>query len=111
MSDQHTALHTALINSLARHQGAQAGVSAQALAAQLGLSPRTLRRLVSDCRAEGMPICGHPSTGYFVANTAAELAQSIAFLEHRALHSLRLLCRMRNVSMPELLGQLKLNQA
>ena len=66
--------------------------------------------LILASRRHGYAICGHPSTGYFLATTAEELAASLAFLEHRALHSLRLLSRMRNLSMPELLGQLKLNQ-
>jgi hypothetical protein len=46
-----------------------------------------------------------------VAETPAELADACLFLERRALHSLRLLARMRRVSMPTLLGQLSLNMA
>lgn len=103
---------TALLNALARHQGADSGISAKALAAELGMPPRQLRRLISLCRDEdGMAICGHPSTGYYMACTPAELEQTCAFLERRALHSLRKLSRMKKVSLPELLGQLKLNQA
>ena len=103
---------TTLINALARHQGAASGIGAQALALQIGVSPRFLRRLISRCRDEdGYAICGHPNTGYYVATTPTELRQSCEFLEHRALHSLRLLSRMRNVSMPDLMGQLLLNQA
>lgn len=101
----------ALLNALSRHLGCKRGIGAAALAQQIGCSPRRLRTLVSELRDDGIAVCGHPSTGYFIATTPAELKQSLAFLEHRALHSLRLLCRMRNVSMPELLGQLKLNQA
>lgn len=103
---------TALLNALARHQGAAQGIGAKALAAELGVPPRQLRKLISRCRDEdGVAICGHPSTGYYMACTPDELAASCAFLEHRALHSLRLLSRMKKVSLPELLGQLKLNQA
>ena len=103
---------TALLNALARHQGAASGIGARELAAELGVPPRRLRRLISLCRDEdGVAICGHPSTGYYMACTPEELARSCAFLEHRALHSLRLLSRMKRVSLPELLGQLKLNQA
>lgn len=103
---------TQLLNALSRHQGAANGIRAKALAEALGIPPRHLRRLVSRCRDEdGVAICGHPSTGYYMACTPAELALGCAFLEHRALHSLRLLSRMRNVSLPELVGQLKLTEA
>lgn len=103
---------TAVLNALTRHQGAENGIGAKALAAEVGVPPRQLRRLISQCRDEdGVAICGHPTTGYYMACTPDELAQSCAFLEHRALHSLRLLSRMKKVSLPELLGQLKLNQA
>ena len=103
---------TQLLNLLARHQGAEAGIDARRLAGELGVPPRQLRRLISRCRDEdGVAISGNPSTVYYMAVTPEELQQSCAFLEHRALHSLRLLSRMKKVSLPELLGQLKLNQA
>lgn len=103
---------TDLLNLMSRHLGAENGISARYLAAMLGVNPRELRHLISQCRyEEGAAICGHPSTGYYVATTAAELNACCAFLEARALHSLNLLSRMRKVSMPDLLGQLRLNQA
>lgn len=100
---------TQLLNTLAAHQGREHGIGARDLAAQLGVPPRRLRLLISRCRDEdGVAICGHPSTGYYMACTPAELAASCAFLERRALHSLRLLSRMKKVSLPDLLGQLKI---
>lgn len=103
---------TDLLNLMGRHQGRGNGLSARYLAATLGVSPRELRHLISQARYEdGAAICGHPSTGYFMALTPAELDECCAFLEHRALHSLTLLSRMRKVSLPDLIGQLKLNQA
>lgn len=101
---------TQVLNALARHQGREAGISAQALAAELGVPPRILRKAISALREEGVAICGQPHTGYYMAATPEELQASCAFLEHRALHSLRLLSRMKKVSLPELLGQLRLNQ-
>jgi biotin operon repressor len=101
----------ALVHALAPHRGANAGVSAEQLAQRLDLEPRAVRRLISMLRAEGMAVCARPETGYFVAETPAELADACLFLERRALHSLRLLARMRRVSMPTLLGQLNLNMA
>lgn len=106
---------TTLLNALAQHQGQENGISAAALARKIGFTgtegPRALRKLISELREQGFAICARPSSGYFVPVTPEELRQSCEFLEHRALHSLRLLARMRNVGLPELLGQLKLNQA
>ena len=102
---------TRLLNALSAHQGRDRGIGAKALAIDVGVNPRRLRKLISQVRDEGIAVCGQPSTGYFVPVTAEELQESCAFLEHRALHSLRLLSRMKKVSLPDLLGQLKLNQA
>lgn len=103
---------TDLLNLMSRHLGAQNGISARYMAATLGVTQRHLRQLISQCRyEEGTAICGHPSTGYYIATTAAELNACCAFLESRALHSLNLLSRMRKMSMSDLLGQLRLNQA
>lgn len=103
---------TELLNALSRHQGRGNGIGARELAAELQIPQRRLRLLISRCRDEdGVAICGHPSTGYYMACTPDELSESCAFLEHRALHSLRLLSRMKKVSLPDLLGQLKINQA
>jgi biotin operon repressor len=102
---------TALLQAMAPHQGASKGISAADLAEQLGTTRRRLRKHVSEARCQGFLVCGHPSCGYFMATTADELRMATAFLEHRALHSLMLLSRMRGVGMSELLGQLRLNQA
>lgn len=106
MSSKHQ-----LLNLLSRHQGCEAGIGARALATELAIPQRQLRKLVSECREEGIAICGHPATGYFMATTPEELQQTCAFLEHRAMHSLRRLSRMKKVSLPDLMGQLMLNQA
>ena len=103
---------TALINVMSQHHGREKGISARYLALYLSVTPRDLRKLISQCRYEdGAAICGHPSTGYFIATTADELDLCCKFLEHRALHSLQLLSKMKKVSMPALVGQLLLNQA
>ena len=101
-----------VINALAQHLGRHKGISARLLAAQLGIPPRTLRRLISMCRErDGAAICGHPVSGYYIAVTPEDLEETCRFLEQRAMHSLRLLSRMRRMSMPDLVGQLRLNQA
>jgi biotin operon repressor len=98
-----------LISALARHQGAKRGVSAELLAARLAVSPRQLRKAISCARADGLAICGHPSTGYYMATTPDELERTCKFLRRRALHSLQRLSRMTGVSMPTLCQQLMLN--
>ena len=100
-----------LIHILSRHQGAANGVGAAALAHTYGVPERLIRQLVTNLRQEGMAICAHPTTGYFIPTTPQELSESCEFLEHRALKSLHLVSRMKNVSLPTLLGQLALNQA
>lgn len=103
---------TVLLNVLSKHQGAENGISARYLAIYCGVNMRTLRKLISDARyQDGVAICGHPKTGYFMARTPDELEMCCAFLRHRAIHSLQLLSRMTKTSMPDLIGQLKLNQA
>lgn len=102
---------TALLNAMARHQGKESGICARDLAAELGVPMRQLRKLISAAREEGFAICGLPSTGYYMAQTPDELLQSCAFLEHRAMHSLRKLSQMKRVSLQVLLGQLMLKQA
>lgn len=99
-----------VLNLLAQHQGADCGVAADALARRLQIPTRALRSLISHLRDDGIAICGSPKTGYFMAVTPEELQQSCAFLEHRAMHSLRLLSRMKKVSLPNLLGQLHLTE-
>lgn len=102
---------TELLNVLSRHQGRERGISADDLARQCGVNTRQLRHLVSELREEGMAICATPATGYYMAVTPEELRESCKFLHDRAMHSLLLASRIQKISLPDLLGQLKLNQA
>lgn len=98
-----------VIAALTHHIGQSRGICARDLAAQLSITERRLRSLISEAiEEEGTAICGHPSTGYFIAANAEELAHTIEFHRARALHELRKVSRLSNVPMPELLGQLKL---
>lgn len=94
--------------AVGRRMGQAAGATAQVLAQELGVPPRRVRKLVTALREQGVAIAGRPGTGYFVATTADEAAGAAAFLERRALHSLRLASRIRKIALPELVGQLKL---
>lgn len=91
------------------YRGAERGVSVDALAGLLNCQPRLVRRLVSEARHEGVPICGHPHTGYYIAETQEELLNTCAFLRARAMHSLVLESRLRKIPLPDLIGQLRLN--
>jgi len=94
---------------LMMREGKARGITARDLAAIAGIPPRQVRSIVSALRLEGIAICGHPKRGYFVAVTPEELQETCAFLRARAMHSLVLESRLRNLPLPELLGQLRLN--
>ena len=89
--------------------GKEYGIGVERLAHEAGCTPRQARALVSELREEGSHICAHPSTGYFMAANEEELDKYyIAFLEHRALHSLYLISRAKRIALPDLIGQLRL---
>ena len=84
------------------------GITGADLAQILELKEREVRHAISDLRMEGIAVCGHPKTGYFIAANPEELEETCAFLRDRALHSLTLESKLRHVPLPELLGQLRL---
>lgn len=95
-----------LFRLIALRIGAKHGESVSVLAFHLGITAREVRKLVTELRLDGIAVCGTPKTGYYVAETAEELQQTIDFLTHRALHSLTLASRMSKIPLPDLLGQL-----
>lgn len=103
MASQHD-----LAALLSRHIGKANGVTASGLATALGTTTRAVRHLVTELREEGMAVCGHPATGYFIAANPEELEATCAFLRSRAMHSLKLESTLRHVPLTDLLGQLRL---
>lgn len=97
-----------LLALLSRHIGKSNGIGVKALAQQIDTTERHVRTLVEALRDEGHAICAHPSTGYYVAETAEELTHTCEFLHNRALHSLALEAKLRRIPLPDLLGQLHL---
>ncbi len=91
-----------------RHKGRAHGITAHELATQLSVSERMLRTLVSAAREDGLAISATPDTGYYVAETAEELAECCAFLRGRAMKTLRIEAQLRRIPLPDLLGQLHL---
>lgn len=113
MSD-HFITRDAVLHALRDHIGQDNGISAHSLVLKIsGLyarpaDERCLRRVIEELRRDGHHICGHPSTGYFVAETDAELERTVQFLHDRAMTSLTQAAAMRRVSLPDLRGQLRL---
>lgn len=105
-----------LTAALSRHIGAAKGVHVEPLVAEiLGTSQRDpnaerrVRTLASELREDGVPVCAHPSTGYFIAETDEELQRYyLDFMESRAMHTLRLISRVKKIALPDLIGQLRL---
>lgn len=104
----------AVLLALERHIGADQGVSGNALSVEIaGLyatpaTERHVRKVIEALRTEGHHVCGHPSTGYFIAANDEELLRTCEFLHHRAITSLRQVAAMQRVSLPDLRGQLRL---
>ncbi|WP_153116050.1 helix-turn-helix domain-containing protein [Rhodocyclus tenuis] len=98
----------ACLAALSQHIGASKGITAAALARQLHAGQRGVRTAITDLRMDGVAVCGHPRSGYYIAENAAELEETCRFLDNRALHSLTLASRLRRVPLADLLGQLKL---
>ena len=93
---------------LARHVGSDNGISAAALARELQILERHVRTFVSELREEGIAVCAHPQTGYFIAEGPEDVTATCKFLRARAMHSLVLESKLSKIALPDLLGQLKL---
>lgn len=75
---------------------------------------RNLRHLITALRRDGVPICSRASCtsgGYWVASASSELAEYCQRIRSRAVKALALECRIRKISMAELVGQLSLEDA
>ena len=72
---------------------------------------RDLRHLITDLRAEGVPICSTTSQdggGYYLAAAGSELVDYIRRAERRALSILKRNARIKKITLPNYLGQIKL---
>lgn len=68
---------------------------------------RNLRLLITDLRKEGMPICSN-GQGYWIAASASEINAFCERSKQRALSILSRISMMKNVSLPDYLGQMQL---
>lgn len=95
-----------LMAAMVNHCGKDKAISSRELAFIVGVTERKVRLLVTECRQDGYAICGHPSSGYFMARNQAELEETLEFLRHRALTSLKLASTLGNIPLGDLIGQL-----
>lgn len=70
-------------------RGAGNGQRAGHLAFALGTTERAIRNLTDELIEAGTPVCAHPSTGYFIAETLEEAQAASEFHRGRGLHSLK----------------------
>lgn len=104
-----------LLQALRGHVGQAHGATAKQLVQELTrrseypAAERHLRNVVEQLRLEGYPVCAHPSHGYYLAASDADLALTCDYLHSRAMKSLQQIAAMRRVSLPDLLGQLRLS--
>lgn len=106
---------SSVLGELQHHIGAANGIHVRELVYRITGSvmreealERKVREIVTELRMEGQHVCGHPSSGYFMAETPEELQATCEFLYQRALTGLKQISRMKNVSLPDLRGQLHL---
>lgn len=107
-----------LLAQLSSHIGEANAISMTALYAAVFQRPwddhindtRGLRRLITYMREEGVPICSVSSSngGYYLAAAGSEMADFIRKTERRALRILMRNAKMKKTSLPNYLGQLKL---
>jgi biotin operon repressor len=98
-----------LLTVLSRHIGRGNGISGKVLAQEMGINTRSVRKQITDAIDESdVAICGTPRDGYFIAATAEELAETLAFHRGRALHELHKMSRLSKIPLADLLGQLHL---
>ena len=53
--------------------GRENKISRRSLVICTGLPDRSVRRLISDARMQGIPIVGDPAGGYYIAETEADI--------------------------------------
>lgn len=94
---------------LARHIGKRNGIKGEDLARALNTPSREVRKHITNLvNDDGIGICGHPATGYYIAATSDELQNTIDFHTQRALHELKKASSLSKQPLSDLVGQLHL---
>lgn len=76
-------------------RGAANGQSVETLAFLLDTTPRAVRKLAEELIDEGTPVCAHPTTGYYIAQTWEEVEATYDWLRSRGLHTLAKASKLR----------------
>lgn len=76
-------------------QGATNGQGVKTLAFLLDTTERAVRRLADELIEEGVPVCAHPGTGYYIAIKQEEVDSTYEFLRGRAMHGLKKASQLR----------------
>lgn len=92
------------------HKGRCSNISADSLAKNIGIGKRTLREVITALRQDGVAVVGTPVSGYYLAQTLDEVDEGCKHLRKRALKSLYLESRIRNIAVHEILGQMRIEQ-
>jgi hypothetical protein len=103
------ALDILVLHHLQNRLGKHMGIGVVELSRLTNIPDRKLRDCVTHLRLAGFAVLSTPETGYYIAKTASEVRECCAFLERRAMGTLVLIARLRNLTMPELLGQMQLD--
>jgi len=107
-----------LLFALSKHVGAGSGVKVEQLLLEItkeycqvkdSSGERRIRDLIVDLRLEGHQICASPETGYFIAENSNELKQTCEMLNARAMTTLRQTAAMLKQSIPDMVGQMRLD--
>lgn len=93
MSTEKTVNTAALARVLKR--GALNGQSVVTLTFLLDTTERAVRKLAEELIDEGTPVCAHPATGYYIAQTWEEVEATYDWLRSRGLHSLAKASKLR----------------
>lgn len=86
---------TAAALKAALKTGKANGQSVQTLHFLLDTTERAVRKLVDELIDEGVPVCAHPTTGYYIAATWEEVEATYDWLRSRGLHSLAKAAKLR----------------
>lgn len=93
MSTEKAVNTAALARVLKR--GSLNGQSVHTLAFLLDTTERAIRKLADELIDEGVPVCAHPTTGYYIAQTFEEVEATYDWLRSRGLHSLSKASKLR----------------
>ena len=111
-----------VLRVLSRHHGearaiSMVGLWSEVFGARMGdkiNGTRPLRGILTRLRREGLPICSvstQDGGGYYLASAGSDLEGYCRRLRNQALRKLLIESKLRNLALPELLGQISINLA